>query len=101
MRLEFVLGFSVWDFGDCYCHAADPAIFGNHYVGTAGAQLIPLSSEWCQATRLNNTFMAYLLGTVNLNDGNGESAPGTICFEVNLINRSDLPPQVAKKFSPG
>lgn len=69
-------------------------------VGTGGAERTPLPTDWRLASRAIQNVYGYMLGTVNPNDGNGESAPGTIRFEFYLINRSDLPPEVIKKFSP-
>lgn len=70
-------------------------------VGTAGAQRTQLPGDWRHAKSAMQGVYGYLLATVNPDDGNGHAAPGAIRFEFHLINRSDLPIKVRKKFSPG
>ncbi len=67
-------------------------------VGTAGAERYQLPSEWRRANRAMQGVYGYLLATVNPDVGDGHPAGGTIRFEFQLINKSDLSGEVRQKF---
>jgi hypothetical protein len=69
-------------------------------VGTAGAQRYMLPEGWRQATLAIQHAYGYLLGTVNPRASEGEAADGTIRFEFKLVNKSDVPAAVERRFSP-
>ena len=69
-------------------------------VGTAGAQRYSLPEGWRQANVAIQHVYGYLLGTVNPRADEGEATDGTIRFEYKLLNKSDVPPAVERRFSP-
>jgi hypothetical protein len=69
-------------------------------VGTAGAERHQLPDAWRNAHRALQGVHGYMLATVNPEAENGGPADGTIRFEFHLINKSDLPEAVRKRFTP-
>jgi hypothetical protein len=67
-------------------------------VGTAGAQRYMLPEGWRQANLAIQRAYGYLLGTVNPRASEGEGADGTIRFEFKLVNKSDVPAAVERRF---
>jgi hypothetical protein len=70
-------------------------------VGTAGALRYQLPEDWGRAHQAIQGAYGYLLATVEPDAGDGHAADGTIRFEFQLINKSDVPGSVRRKFTPG
>jgi hypothetical protein len=69
-------------------------------VGTAGAQRYALPEDWRSADLAIQHVYGYLLGIVNPRANEGEAPDGRIRFEFKLLNKSDVPAPVEKRFSP-